>query len=48
MQFQLARAVARRNFASFEAPLARMAEAYDQAFADLARLFAREPQRLAS
>lgn len=48
MQFQLARAVARRNFASFEAPLARMAEAYDQAFADLARLIAGEPQRLAS
>jgi hypothetical protein len=48
VQFQLARAVARRNFASFEAPLERMADAYDQAFADLVRVFGDEQCRIAS
>lgn len=48
MQFQLARAVARRNFTSFNEPLDRMADAYDMAFEDLRGLFGGVERRLAS
>lgn len=49
MQFQLARAVARRNFASFEGPLERMAVAYDQAMSDIASSLGEErPRSVAS
>jgi hypothetical protein len=50
MQFQLARSAARKTFAGYDAPLEKMAEAYDLAMADLKfcfgeRAVVKAPQR---
>ncbi|MCB1506052.1 MAG: DUF1839 family protein [Hyphomicrobiaceae bacterium] len=48
MQFQLARSVARRSFANYDATLDRMADAYDLAFGDLVAVFGGGQNRMAS